>query len=135
MKKAIALVGMFTVIFAVADLIHGQHNGDSHRFYIHIAEFVSFIGLLCLVEIQAFRRMTKKAGLGRWLAVVCLSFVSCLVGFILFALAGGSAHGDGGPLAVSFAVIGCIGMIGIPISVIGFLVAISIRRLKRLSVV
>jgi hypothetical protein len=32
-------------------------------------------------------------------------------------------------------VIGCIGMIGIPISVIGFLVAISIRRLKRLSVV
>ncbi|WP_221312728.1 hypothetical protein [Granulicella aggregans] len=125
---------MSTLILAVADVIHGQHNGDAHRFYIHIAEFVSFIGLLCLLEIQAFRLMTDRVGLGRWLAGVCTSFASFLAGLILFALAGGSAHGDGGPLAVGFGLVGCIGMIGIPISIIGFLVAVAMRRLKRSAV-
>jgi hypothetical protein len=134
MKRATAVLGLSTLILALADLIHGQHNGDVHRFYIHIAEFASFIGLLCLMEIQAFRLMTEKSGLSRWLVGVCLSLGSFLAGFILFGLAGGSAHGDGGPLAVGFGLVGFIGMIGIPISIIGFLVAMAMRRLRRSSV-
>ncbi len=121
---------MTALIFALADLIHGRHNGDVHRFYIHVAEFVSFIGFLCLLEIQAFKLLTKKVGLGRWLAGVCLSLASFVAGFALFGLSGGSAHGDGGPLAVGFGLIGCIGIIGLAVSIVGFLVAATMRRLK-----
>ncbi len=128
MKKWILVLGISAGIFALADLIHGQHNGDVHRFYIHIAEFVSFFGFLGLLEIQAFRLMTKKVGLGPWLAGICISIVSFLAGFALFALAGGSAHGDGGPLAVGFALIGSIGAIGMPICLLGFLVAMIMRK-------
>ncbi len=134
MRKATAVFGLATLAFALADLIHGQHNGDAHRFYIHIAEFMSFIGLLCILEIQAFRLMTGKIGLGRWLAALCSSLISFLAGFILFALAGGSAHGDGGPIAFGFGLVGYIGIIGIPISIIGYLVAMAMRRFKRSSV-
>jgi hypothetical protein len=134
MKQSAAVFGMSTLILSLADLIHGQHNGDVHRFYIHIAELISFIGLVCLLEIEAFRLTTEKFGIGRWLAGICISLISFLAGFILFGLAGGSAHGDGGPLAVGFGLVGCIGMIGIPISIIGFLIEIAVRKLKRPSV-
>ena len=134
MKKVTFILGLSTLIFALADLVHGQHNGDVHRDYIHIAEFVSFIGLLCLLETQAFRLMTEKADISRWLAVICLSISSFLAGFLLFLLAGGSAHGDGGPRAVGFGLVGYLGLICIPISTIGFLVTMIIRRLKRSSV-
>jgi predicted Co/Zn/Cd cation transporter (cation efflux family) len=128
MKPAIITLGVFALIFALADLIHGQHNGDMHRFYIHVAEFVAFCGFLSLLAIQAFRLMTVRLDLNRWLASFYVSTASFLVGFILFGLAGGSAHGDGGPLAVSFALVGCIGAIGLPISIIGFLVLLLMRR-------
>jgi hypothetical protein len=112
----------------LADLIHGQHNGDVHRFYIHIVEFVAFLGVFGLLAIEGFRLIKERFDLDRWLAGVCLSFVSFLEGFTVFALAGGSVHGDGGPIAVSFALIGLIGMIGIPISIVGFLVALLMRK-------
>jgi hypothetical protein len=99
-----------------------------HRFYIHVAELVALLGFLSLLEIQAFRLMKKKFELERWLACFYVSTVSFLVGFTLFALAGGSAHGDGGPLAVSFAIAGFFGAIGLPISIIGFLVVLLMRR-------
>ena len=128
MKPAIITLGVFALTFALADLIHGQHNGDMHRFYIHVAEFVAFCGFLSLLAIQAFRLMTVMLDLNRWLASFYVSTASFLVGFILFGLAGGGAHGDGGPLAVSFALVGCIGAIGLPISIIGFLVVLLMRR-------
>jgi predicted lysophospholipase L1 biosynthesis ABC-type transport system permease subunit len=128
MKTSIIILGVSALIFALADLIHGQHNGDVHRFYIHVAELVAFFGFLSLLEIQAFRLMKKKFELERWLACFYVSTVSFLVGFTLFALAGGSAHGDGGPLAVSFAIAGFFGAIGLPISIIGFLVVLLMRR-------
>jgi hypothetical protein len=128
MKPLTIALGTSALIFALADLIHGQHNGDVHRFYIHIAEFVSFLCVLSLLEIQAFRLMKEKFDLDPWLAGVYLSLVSFLGGFTVFALAGGSAHGDGGPIAVSFALIGLIGTIGLPISIIGFLVILLMRK-------
>ena len=131
MKRLTLALGSSALIFALADLIHGQHNGDSHRFYIHIAEFVLFFGFLSLLEIQAFKLMTQKYRLGRWLAGVCLSLASFLAGFTLFAIAGGSAHGDGGPLAVVFALIGCMGTLEIPISMTGFFVAMIMRKRTR----
>lgn len=144
MKKLTVALGTSTLLFALTDLIHGQHNGDVHRFYIHLAEFASFLGFISLLEIQAFRlslfeieasRLTaEKTGLSRWLAGLGISFASSLLGFILFGLSGGSAHGDGGPLAAVFILMGCIGTIGIPICLIGSFVAIIKRKRNESSV-
>jgi len=129
MAKLIGLAGVFALVFAIVDLIHGPHNGDVHRDYIHIAEFIFFFGFLCLLEIWAFRVITTEANLNRWLLVTCFSFFSCVVALILFGLVGGSFHGDGGPIAFSFLVISAVGEIALPISLIGFaVVAISRKR-------
>jgi|SRR5215469_4020168 len=129
MAKLTGLVGVCALVFAIMDLIHGPHNGDAHRYYIHIAEFIFFFGFLCLLEIWAFRVITTEANLNRWLLTTCFSLFSLFVGLILFALAGGSFHGDGGPIASSFLVISTIGEIVFPISLIGFVVvAISRKR-------
>jgi hypothetical protein len=130
MKKWTVALGTSALIFALADLIHGQHNGDVHRFYIHIAEFLSFFGFLSLLEVQAFRLMTEKVGLGHWLAGLFLSLLSLFAGFALFALSGGSMHGDGGPLAWGFYLIWCIGTIGTPVTIIGFIVSLIMRKLN-----
>ncbi|HEY2040682.1 MAG TPA: hypothetical protein VGG95_13505 [Edaphobacter sp.] len=128
MKQSITILGVSALIFALADLIHGQHNGDVHRFYIHVVEFVAFFGFLSLLELQAFRLVKKAFDLDRWMACFFVSTASFLIGFTLFALAGGSAHGDGGPLALGFAIVGCIGVIGLPLSIIGSLVMFLTRR-------
>ncbi len=130
MKTWTISFGVSALIFAVADLVHGQHNGDVHRFYIHIAEFLSFVCFLGLLEILAFRKAMERFGLDRWLAGFCISIVSFLAGFALFGISGGSAHGDGGPLAVGFALTGCLGLIGIPVSIVGFIVTITMRKRK-----
>lgn len=121
-------LGTLVLIFATVDLIHGQHNGDAHRFYIHIAEFVTLLAFLSLLEIKTFTLMRTKFRLSLWSAFICLSAASLLVGFTLFGLAGGSAHGDGGPMAVGFAIIGCLGAIGLPIGTIGLLVQLILRK-------
>jgi hypothetical protein len=128
MKALTIVLGTSALLLALADLIHGQHNGDIHRYYIHVAEFVAFLGFLGVLEIQAFKLIEKKLASNRWLASVYLSLASCLVGFAVFGLAGGGVHGDGGPIAVSFALIGLIGTIGVPISILGFLVALFMRK-------
>jgi len=51
MAKYTGILGSLALIFAVTDLVHGQHNGDAHRFFIHIAEFISFFSFLCLLEV------------------------------------------------------------------------------------
>lgn len=122
MKPLLTVLGVSAIILALADLVHGQHNGDVHRFYIHIAEFTAFFAFLILLEIQALRLTKERFGLDRWLAGVYLSLGSLLGGFTVFAFAGGSVHGDGGPIAVSFGLIGLIGTIALPISIVGFLV-------------
>ena len=134
MRKLTVALGVAALVLALADLIHGQHNGDAHRFYIHVAEFVFFFGFLSLLEIQAFKLMTEKVGLNRWLTAVFSSIFSFMAGFAFFGIAGGSFHGDGGPLAASFGLIGCIGAIGIPISIIGYLAAMITRKRRTKSV-
>src|SRR6266566_7378305 len=102
MAKYTGILGSLALIFAVTDLVHGQHNGDAHRFFIHIAEFISFFGLLCLLEIWAFRVITREVSVNRWLVITCFSFLTSLLSLILFGLSGGSFHGDSGPIALSF---------------------------------
>lgn len=104
-RWTIALGGS-AFILALADVIHGQHNGDVHRVYIHRAEFVFFVSFLCLLVAQTFRLFRSKTGLSRWGAAFWLALASCFAGFILFGLAGGSPHGDGGPIAVGFGLFG-----------------------------
>jgi hypothetical protein len=129
MAKLTGILGSLALIFAVTDLIHGPHNGDAHRFLIHIAEFISFFGFLCLLEIWAFRVIARELNVNRWLVVMCLSLLSCVLGLVFFGLAGGSFHGDGGPIAFSFLILSGIGEVVLPISLIVFVVvAISHRR-------
>lgn len=96
---------------------------------IHIPEFIFFFGFLCLLEIWAFRIIIREVNANRWLVVTVFAFFSCLLGLIFFGLAGGSFHGDGGPIAVSFLLLYAIGAIVLPISLIAFVVvAISNKR-------
>ena|ERR1700760_715803 len=97
MAKLTGVFGVLALACAVFDLIHGPHNGDIHRMWIHIPEFIFFFGFLCLLEVWAFKVIIKEVNANRWLVVTCFSFVSGILGLILFALAGGSFHGDGGP--------------------------------------
>jgi hypothetical protein len=122
MAKLTGILGVLAFIFGVADLVHGPHNGDSHRYIIHIAEFISFFSFLCLLEIWAFRAIAKEFRVNRWLAIACLSFSSSVLGLILFGLSGGSFHGDGGPIAISFLLLFTIGSVVSPISFIVFVV-------------
>lgn len=130
MNKMTVVFGACALAFAVADLIHGQHNGDAHRLYIHIVEFVSFFAFLSLLEVHAFRSMADRVGLDRWLAGVFLSLASLLAGFTLFAVAGGSMHGDGGPLASCFFLMYGIATICAPITIVGFLVSMILRKIN-----
>src|SRR6266481_2285963 len=126
MAKFTGILGFFALIFGVMDLIHGPHNGDAHRFFIHIAEFISFFGFLCLLEIWAFRVITGEVSVNRWLVMTCFSFLTSLLSLILFGLSGGSFHGDGGPIAFSFLLLWTIGSTVFPISFIALvIVAIS----------
>jgi hypothetical protein len=122
MAKLTGILGLCALIFGIADLVHGPHNGDSHRYIIHIAEFISFFSFLCLLEIWAFRAIAKEFRVNRWLAIACLSFSSSVLGLILFGLSGGSFHGDGGPIAISFLLLFTIGSVVSPISFIVFVV-------------
>jgi hypothetical protein len=129
MAKFTGILGSLALIFGFVDLIHGPHNGDAHRFFIHIAEFISFSGFLCILEIWAFRVITRELNLNRWLLVTCLSLLTCVLSLILFGLAGGSFHGDGGPIAFSFLLFYAIGATVVPVSFIVFVVvAISRKR-------
>jgi hypothetical protein len=122
MTKLLGTLGLLALIFGVADLIHGPHNGDAHRYFIHAAEFISFFSFLCLLEVWIFRRVSREYRIDSWLAIMFLSLLSCLLGFLLFGLSGGSFHGDGGPIAVSFLLLGLIGGTMLPISFIVFVV-------------
>jgi hypothetical protein len=122
MAKFTGILGFFALIFAVVDLIHGPHNGDAHRYFIHVAEFIFFFGFLCLLEIWAFRVIAKESDVNSWLAVTCISLFSCVLSLIFFGLAGGSFHGDGGPIAFSFLLLSTIGAVVLPISFIVFVV-------------
>ena len=128
MAKFIGMLGALSLIFAVIDLIHGPHNGDAHRFYIHIAEFIFFFGFLCLLQIWAFRTMTSKWNINRWLIVILSSIVTGILALILFGLSGGSFHGDGGPIASSFLMMSVIGEIGLLIGLVGFLINAVMRK-------
>jgi hypothetical protein len=127
MKKATVALGMSALLFAAIDLILGQHVAYEHRSAVHLAEFVFFFSFFILVEIGAFRLMTKL-NLDPWVAGIVLSVVSFSLGLALFGLAGGSAHGDGGPIAVSLAVMGCLGAMGMLMSIVGLFVARFARK-------
>ena len=116
------------MIFWVMDMIHGPHNGDAHRGIIHVTEFICFFGFLCLLELGAFRKVTKELNTNPRLAVTYLSLISCISGLALFGLVGGSLHGDGGPIATSFLILATIGLIAIPASFIAFVVVSIIRK-------
>jgi len=124
--KFIGVLGSLALIFAVTDLVHGPHNGDAHRFFIHIAEFIFFFGFLCLLEAWAFRIIIREFNVNRWLVVTFLSLLTGVLSLILFGFSGGSFHGDGGPISLSFLLLWTIGSTIFPISFIGFvIVAIS----------
>ena len=58
--------------------------------------------------------------MNRWLVITCFSFLTSLLSLILFGLSGGSFHGDGGPIALSFLLLWTIGSTVFPISFIVF---------------
>lgn len=130
MAKLTGILGLCTLVFAIMDLIHGPDNGDRHRFFIHVAEFIFFFGFLCLLETWAFRTITRKANLNRWLVITCLSVLTCVLSLILFGISGGSFHGDGGPIAFSFLLLWMIGSVVLPLSFIGFVVVAISRKRK-----
>jgi hypothetical protein len=135
MAKAVGIFGVLALCLAIADIIHGQHNGDAYRIYIFTftAEFVSFFGFLCLLEILAFRIATKKFNTNRWLIATILSVLSCAIGFILFGLAGG-VHGVDGPITFGFLVLAIVGQFAILITFIGFLVVAISRKRRGMSI-
>lgn len=128
MVKLVGLFGVLALGLAIADLIHGPHNGDVHRYFIHIAEFIFFFGFLCLLEIWAFRTVTRRYNLNRWLTATYLSLFTGVVSLILFGLSGGSFHGDGGPIATSFLLLWAMGLIVLPLSFVGFVVVLISRK-------
>ena len=132
-KKVTALLATSAILSALVDVIHGQHNGDVHRTYIHAVELVSILLLLSAFTLQAHRKLTGKPGLSGWAAALCLTFALLISGFAMFGLSGGRVPGAGGPIAVAFGIIGCIGMLGLPVCLIGWLVALLIRRSPRLG--
>ncbi|HZQ44129.1 MAG TPA: hypothetical protein VFA99_12815 [Acidobacteriaceae bacterium] len=129
MAKLTGILGLCALVFAIVDLIHGHHNGDAHGLVIHVVEFTSFFGFLCLLDAWAFKAVPMRFNLNRWLATTFLSLLNFVFGFILFIVSGGGFHGDGGPIAFSFFLIGAIGEVILPVSFIGFVVvAISRKR-------
>src|SRR5947209_9406907 len=129
MAKLTGILGTCAIVFAIIDLIHGPHNGDAHRIVIHRMEFVSFFGFLCLLEFSALKSIVKRYNLNRWLAITCLSLLTCILSLIIFGLSGGSLHGDGGPIASSFLLLLAIGSVVLPVSFVAFVVvAISRKR-------
>ncbi len=114
-------------MLAIADISHGQHNGDIHRQYIHAPEFIFFTGFLIMLEILTFKTLCREIK-DRWLVVSLLSFFSFLLSLLLFGLSGGSFHGDGGPIAASFLLIDTIAAPGIVVGLIGSLVTAIIRK-------
>jgi hypothetical protein len=133
----VKLVGFFAVLalgLAIADLVHGPHNGDVHRYFIHIAEFIFFFGFLCLLEIWAFKTATRGHNLNRWLTATYLSLFTSVVSLILFGLSGGSFHGDGGPIASSFLLLWVMGSIVLPLSFVGFVVVLISRKRRGMPI-
>jgi hypothetical protein len=130
LPKLASILGTLALVLAIADIIHGPHNGDVHRTYIHVPEFICFFGLLCLLEILAFRTVTRELNTNRWLVAAYLSLLSCVLGFLFFGLAGGSLHGDGGPIATSFFFVASIGEVVLPVSFIAFIVVAITRKRK-----
>jgi hypothetical protein len=123
------ILGICALVFAIIDLVHGPHNGDAHRIVIHIVEFISFFGFLCLLELWAFKAIPSRFNLNRWLAITFLSVLTCVLSMILFGISGGSFHGDGGPIASSFLLLWAVGLVVLPVSFLGFVVvAISRKR-------
>lgn len=134
MAKFIGILGVLALALAVVDLIHGPHNGDAHRVLIHVPEFISFLGLLCLLEIWGFNAVTSKFDTNRWLIVTCLSLLSSVLGLALFGLSGGSFHGDGGPIAASFLLLAAVGATVLPISFVVFIAMAISHKLKGIPI-
>jgi hypothetical protein len=130
MAKLVGIFGVLALCLAIVDIIHGQHNGDAHRTYIHAAEFVFFFAFLCLLEICIYKLVTKDTNISRWLVISLLSLITAIASLILFGLAGGSFHGDGGPIAFSLLLFWTIASTTFPISFIGFVI-VSIIRIRR----
>ena len=128
MIKLAGSLGILTAILAIADLIHGPNNGDIHRTYIHVPEFIFFMAFLCLSGFLIFRVVSSEIDLNRW---IILFFFVIVFGFANFALAivsGASFHGDGGPIATSFFVMAGLAEIGLPVSIVGLIVSAIIRK-------
>jgi hypothetical protein len=128
MWKLAGILSILTAILMAADFIHGPHNGDIYRTYIHVPEFIDFCSLLCLLEILAFRKVTLKFNLNRWLTLIPFAILSGIASLILFGLSGGSFHGDGGPITTSFLALSTIAEIGVPVALVGFCVSALLRK-------
>ena len=121
MAKIAGVLGLIALIFAIIDIVHGQHTPGTSRTFIHVVEFISFFPALCLLEVWAFRAAVEELNMNCWLVASFFSTGSCVFGL--------SFHGDGGPISVSFLVLSAMGEIALPISLIGFIVvAISRKR-------
>jgi hypothetical protein len=129
MVKIAGILGIVALLFAIIDIIHGQHTDGTARTVIHAVEFISLFPTLCLLGVSAFNGVVSELNLNRWLVAIFFSLGFGVLGLIFFALSGGSFHGDGGPIAVSFLALSAIGEIALPVSLIGFIViAISRKR-------
>jgi hypothetical protein len=128
MTKLAGLFGILALVLAITDLIHGQNNGDIHRTYIHVPEFILFMAFLCLAGILIFRIMSKEMNLNRWIVLFFFMIVFGIANFVLAMLSGASFHGDGGPIATSFLLISAISEIGMGVALVGFLVSAIARK-------
>jgi len=134
MKNLLGLFGVLAAALAVADLIHGPHNGDALRTYIHMPEFICFFLFLCVADVLIFQYLRHRFNLNPWLTLFLLAFVSGILNLVLFAIVGGSFHGDGGPLSASYLAMTVVAETCFPIAVIGFVVSAVLRKKAGFSI-
>lgn len=78
------MLGTSALLSALIHVLHGQHNGDVHRTYIHAVELALFVSFLTTLAMQAYKQLRRKLELSSWPASLSLSVASVILGFALF---------------------------------------------------
>lgn len=128
MKLLSYLTGGLSCALVVADQIHGHHNGDIHRTYIHVSEFACCLLFLLLAATTTFRWIRKWINVNPWLLLIPFTLISGIAAMVLFATSGGGFHGDGGPIASAFLAYAAIAEAAVLVALLGFGIDAVIRR-------
>lgn len=128
MKRLLVVMGFLSCALAATDAIHGPNNGDIHRTYIHVPEFICFLVFLCLLEAFAFRYARNRLRWNSWLVLMPFAVLAGVVNMVLFAASGGGVCGDGGPIAAVFITLSAVAEATAVVSLIGFIVSVVDRK-------